>query len=292
MEVYFNPYPGAAKTEEEGLKLAISTADALLRLQKECAGASLSFISSQATGDLRPTKFILIRDANSEFAIGDVIFKTANMEREKLRLLLNLFKTGRVIGDDDLSNINDWIVSAIDAPTPVLGLAAKNKALTLTIPTEKEWQVDLLGFNDRTETLHNLWGQADISAIITHCLDSIRDTPERFKFRFNAEFCSGALNSAPKKELWEIFGFFQVMERAQKRNYEADDNLIKNVDNTKYGPLLELRMYGPGHRIFFVHRKDSSPKILVGGFYQKNESLSQNDAIQRAKKCVNKYSEN
>jgi len=29
MEIYFNPYPGAAKTEEEGIRLAIGTANAL-----------------------------------------------------------------------------------------------------------------------------------------------------------------------------------------------------------------------------------------------------------------------
>jgi putative component of toxin-antitoxin plasmid stabilization module len=291
MEIYFNPYPGAAKTEEEGLRLAVGTADALSRLKNECTGMALFSVASQATSDLPPTKFILIRNANIEFTIGAVIFKTAKTEREKLKRLLDLFSHGRVIDDDDLLMAEDWIVSAVDAPAPILELAAKNNAIALTIPTEVEWQIDPLCFNGRSEKLHNLWGQENISSIITHCHDSIKNSAERFSVRFSAIYCPGALNSAPNTTLWDSFGFFQIMERAQKRNYEADDNLIKDVDDTKYGPLLELRMYGPGHRIFFVYRKDSSPKILVGGFYQKNESLSQDDAIKKAKKCVDKYSE-
>jgi putative component of toxin-antitoxin plasmid stabilization module len=290
MEVYFNPYPGAAKTEEEGLKLAIGTADALLRLQRQCNGISITSNVSIADGDLPPSKFVIFRNSNLEFTIGAVMYKYGNVEREKLRLFLSYFSKGKIIDQDDLNDINNWVISVIGTSAPVLELAAKNKAIALTIPTEAEWCVDVLRFDNRSETLHNLWGQVDLSAIITHCLDSIKNTQERFKVRFNAEFCPGASNSAPNTALWDNFGFFQVMERARKRNYEVDDNLIKNVADTKYGPLLELRIYGPGHRIFFVYRKNSSPKILVGGFYQKNEGISQNDAIQKAKKCIDNYS--
>ena len=286
MEIYFNPYPGVVKTEEEGIRLAIMTADSLSRLKKGCSGIVLSASVSEPEVELPPSKFILVRSKNSEFTIGSLIFKTGNVEREKLRSLLELFSRGRIINNDDILKVDNWIVSVIGTSAPMLELAAKNKAIVLTIPTEQEWRIDIINFDNRHEILHNLWGQNDISIIIKHCLDSISNNPDRFCIQFNAKFCTGALNSAPNPLLWDNFGYFQTMDRVKKRNYMVDDKLLKIVANTKYGFLLELRMYGSGHRIFFLHQKDNSPEIIIGGFYQKNETLSQNDAIQQAKKRI------
>jgi putative component of toxin-antitoxin plasmid stabilization module len=293
MEIYFNPYPGPAKTEEEGLRFAIGTADALSRLQKECMDILRPLKASETEG-LLPSDFVIFKKTDTElFSIRELMQKQkiTKSEHNKLIILLIFFSKREIIYDNDLPNTDNWILSTVDSPASVLELAAKNKAIALTIPTEVEWRVDFLGFKGRTETLHNLWGQENISAIVTHCQDSIKNSLDRFYARFNAKACPGALNSAPNAALWDHFGFFQIMERAQKRNYDVDDNLIKNVDNTKYGSLLELRIFGTGHRIFFVYRRDISPKILIGGFYQKNESLSQDDAIQKAKKCVDNYIE-
>ena len=290
MEIYFNPYPGPAGTEEESMHLAIGTADALLRLQKECIGTFFSAKMAVTDGNLPPSQFILFRNNNLELNIAAIMFKTSNVEREKLRLLLNYFNKGKIIGADELNNVDDWIISNINAPAPVLELAAKNKAITLTIPTEDDWKINIINFIGRQEILHNLWGQENLSAIVIHCLESIRKIPERFSIRFNALFCSSALNSAPDFALWMNYGFFQTMERAKKRNYQPDDNLIKVVSDTQYGALLELRLYGSGHRLFFTHRKGCLPEILIGGFYKKNQSLSQNDAIKHAKKCIDQYS--
>jgi len=288
MEIYFNPYSGAAKTEEEGLNLAIGTADALIKLKKECSGILLSSIISKADGDLPPSQFVLVRNSNSDFTISSLIYKTKNAERDKLRFLLNYFNTGKVIDNDDLINTDGWILSDI-GPAPVLEFAAKNNAITLTIPTEEVWRVDVLKFDGRPNILHNLWGQKDISEIINYCIDSLQNSQERFQHKFDAEFCPGATNSAPDTKLWEFFGYFKMMERAQDRDYYVDGDLIKNVGDTKYGPLLELRMQGPGHRIFFVHRNGCSPKILIGGFYQKGTGSSQNTAIQDAKMRIDNY---
>ena len=143
----------------------------------------------------------------------------------------------------------------------------------------------------RQEKLHNLWGQEDISAIITHCLEDNKNTQDRFKSRFNADFCPGALNSAPDFALWEKQGFFETMDRAKEVNYKAVVRFIKSaqVDKTKHGSLMELRCMGSGHRIFFVHRENCSPRVLIGGFYQKNESQSESDAIKTAKRRIDEY---
>jgi putative component of toxin-antitoxin plasmid stabilization module len=216
------------------------------------------------------------------------------MERTKLQSLLQTFSRGRVIDAENFSEVDNWIVTNINAPAPVLALAAQNKAIALTIPTEAEWCVDILYFDGRMETLHNLWGQEDISEIIKYCIESQINITKRFSVRFKAIFCEGALNDAPNTAYWEHWGFFQNMERAQKRNYAVDDYLIKNVGATKSGILLELRMYGPGYRILFAYRKDMFPEILVGGFYKKgtgDDRKAQNKSIEDAKKRIDKYND-
>jgi hypothetical protein len=150
----------------------------------------------------------------------------------------------------------------------------------------------MLCFDKRTETLHNLWGQEDISEITKYCIESLENITERFMVHFNTVFCNGALNSAPNINNWERFGYFRTMKKAKEQGYNVDGDLIKNKSmpkTKKYGSLLELRMMGPGHRIFFVHRQGLNPEILIGGFYQKNQSISQNEAIQNAKNRIDDY---
>ncbi|MCL1994396.1 MAG: hypothetical protein FWG66_15740 [Spirochaetes bacterium] len=295
MEIYFNPFPGAAKTEEEGIRSAVMAADSLLRLKKECSGVSLSAKTTNPEVELPPSKFILVRSKNGEFDIGSLMFKTGNAERDKLRLLLLSFSQGKIVVSDEILKAENWILSApaLGVPAPLLELAVKNKAIALTIPTEQDWCVDKIEFENQQEILHNLWGQSDLSIIKQHCIDSISNIPDRFCNQFNATFCTGALNSAPPPQLWENSGFFQKMERAKERNYAVDSKLVKSlVDaDTKYGSLLELRMHSEGQRIFFVHRKDSSPEIIIGGFYGKS-SGEQNAAIQQAKKRIDEYKGN
>jgi hypothetical protein len=227
-----------------------------------------------------------------ELRLGDIIYKASSVERTKLQLLLQTFSRGRVIDAEDLGEVNNWVVANINAPAPVLALAAQNKAIALTIPTEPEWCVDMLYFDKRTETLHNLWGQENISEITKYCIESLKNITERFMVNFNTVFCNGALNSAPNIDSWEKFGYFRTMKKAKEQGYNVDGNLIKNKSmpkTKKYGSLLELRMMESGHRIFFVHRQGLNPEILIGGFYQKNQSISQNEAIQNAKKRIDDY---
>jgi hypothetical protein len=292
MEIYFNPYPGSAKNEAYGIQCAIEAADALSRLRKDIQNIPLVGRFPGENIDKSPASFILIRTSDTELRLGDIFHKATTSDRLKLQLLLQLFSRGQVIELVGLDTINNWTLANIGIPAPILELAAKNRAMTLTIPTEDLWRVDILRFENRAEITHNLWGQEDVSGIVKHCIDSIENTIERFKARFDAEFCDGALNVAPDDNIWESFGYFTAMNRAKARDYRVDDDLIKNKampKTEKYGSLLELRMKGPGHRIFFVRRKGLSPEILIGGFYQKNESMSQNDAIQNAKKRIDTY---
>jgi hypothetical protein len=287
MEIYFNPYPGASKDEREGLRCVIKAADAFVRMQKEVH--NIPFLGIFADDEVRPSNFVLVRGAGMELGIKDILHKAESQERLKIQLLLEIFAKGRVFDEKDIKGVENWIITNIGAPAPILEMAAKNKAVALTIPTELEWCCDVLHFESRNVILHNLWGQEDVSNIVNHCIDSLKNTKDRFSTHFDAVFCNDALNDAPHTTNWDNLGFFTTMEKAKKRNYEADTNLIKNVAETQYGPLLELRIYGPGHRIFFVHRKNMSPEVLIGGFYQKNQALCQNKAIKNAKKRLDQH---
>jgi hypothetical protein len=287
MEIYFNPYPGVSKNEKEALGCLLEAADAFVRVKKGLQ--SVPLLGRFAGDEVLPSRFVLVRLAGTEFGIKDMFYKTASHERVKIQLLLEIFSKGMVLVENDIKDVENWVIANIGMPAPILEMAARNKAVALTIPTEPEWRCDILYFEDRSETLHNLWGQKDISNIVKHGIDSLKDAEKRFSASFGAVFCNAALNDAPSPVNWDNLGFFTTMERAQKHEYKADDNLIKKVAETKYGPLLELRIYGPGHRIFFVYRKDRAPKMLVGGFYQKNQGLSQDKAIANAQHRIDEY---
>jgi hypothetical protein len=294
MEIYFNPYPGVAKNETDGMQCIIKVADAFARVKKELRKIPLTGRSPGEDVDVSPSDFVLIRDVGVELRLGDIFHKATSSERTKFQLLLQTFSRGRVIDAEDFGGVDNWVVANIHAPAPVLVLAAQNKAIALTIPTETEWCVDILCFDERTETLHNLWGQEDVSEITEYCIELLKNVTERFSARFKAIFYEGVLNDAPNVAYWEHWGFFQNMERAQKRNYVVDDDLIKNVGVTRSSILLELRMYGSGYRILFAYRKGMFPEILVGGFYKKgtgDDHKAQSKSIKDAKKRIDNYND-
>ena len=293
MEIYFNPYPDPAETKEKGLERVILAADVFFKLKKEFS-KELTLHFSAIDSNLSPSHFVIVRNVNSDLNISSYL--NEKKYKNKLLLLMAFLSTGRVVDAKDINQTENWIPSVMDIPAPVLELAAKKKAIAFTIPTEDKWCVDLLNFKNRSETLHNLWGQEDISAIKSYCFESLQNSLERFSMQFNAVFCPGALNSAPNSALWDNLGFFEIMERAKKRDYMADKDLIKKTEGdtrTKYGPLLELRVKREIHyRIFFVNRKGQSPEILIGGFYKKgvgDDQKAQNEAIGNAKNSINKY---
>lgn len=287
MEIYFNPYSGASKDEKEGLRCLAEAADAFVRVKRDLQSVPLA--GRFAADEVLPSRFVLIRLAGTEFGIKDILYKVASHERVKIQILLEIFSKGMVLDENDIKGVDHWVIANIGMPAPILEMAARNKAVALTLPTEPEWRCDILAFENRSETLHNLWGQKDVSNIVKHGIDSLKDAGKRFSVSFGACFCDAALNDAPSPLNWDNLGFFTTMERARKREYEADDNLIKKVAGTKYGPLLELRIYGPGHRLFFVYRKNKSPGVLVGGFYQKNQALSQDKAITNARNRIDEW---
>jgi putative component of toxin-antitoxin plasmid stabilization module len=294
MEIYFNPYPGAVRDEQEGLRCIVEAADAFVRAKKGLQ--SFTIAGRLSGGEVQPSRFLLVRSAGIELRVKDILYKAAQTDRLKIQLLMEVFSRGKVLDKKDLENVENWILTNIGTAAPLIELAAKNGAVVLTIPTEREWKLDILHFEKRSEIVHNLWGQRDISGLVEYCIATLENSKDRFSVRFNAYYCGTALNDAPSPIDWDNLGFFTTMARAQDRTYLPDDNLIKDIGKTRHGPLLELRIVGPGQRIFFVYRKGIIPEVLIGGFYNKNQgsnekkqTSSQSRAIENAKRRINKY---
>jgi hypothetical protein len=138
MELYFNPYPGAAQRIEIGTQLVIDAADALNRLDKDLQSISIPLDSRSVTSDVQPSNFIIVREVHRHFILQDIIFSVNGRNREILILLLTKFSKGKVIEPNEMNNIEDWIVSNIGAPAPILEFAAKNKAIAFTINNARD----------------------------------------------------------------------------------------------------------------------------------------------------------
>jgi len=279
MELYFNPYPDAAESEEAFLGHAIRTIDALKLLDKTMKLTAVS-AKNKALTDI-----VLYRESGAPCWFQKVLNKTRGANHEQLRFLLLKLTSGQILESLPDEDELDWLLTDIGIRAPILVYAAKRDAISLTIPTTPGWNMDVLRFEGRSEVLPNLWGQQDISSLKAHCICSLPSAKERFAIEFKAAYCDGALANAPDERLWEEYGFFETMRRAQSRGYAAVKPHIEDVRGTKKGRLLELRCLGTGWRIFFVC---SGQAILIAGFYPKKNIREQSREIQEACNRINK----
>lgn len=281
MDLYFNPYPAPAKSHSDGLARVIGAADALFRLNKQVK-TEMEAVWEQ---DRPLSSFVLVWAENVNYYFRDMFRFAKKEEIDKLRLLLEMFSKGRNIDATQTdAEMEYWIVEGLGVNAPLLGIAAKQNAMALTVPTSPGWDVDYITFEGRANSLHNLWGQPNIAKLKEHCVNSLRNAYERFAARYEAVYCENALKDAPDERLWDQYCFFKSMDKAAERHYKVDNHLIKDVGSTKYGRLYELRCYESGWRIFFVCRKNFDEKMLIAGFYPKSSSTSQRQEIQEA--CV------
>ena len=279
MEFYFNPYPAPAESIDDAKCCAVRTANALTRLMKET-----SDIKIMAEACAKPGGFVVHRQCGADYDLGSIIWAADGRDQDSLRLLLRILTNGQIFEITD--EPEQWVAAETHVSVPVLTYAAKQCAAALTIPTSPGWDTDCIAFENRNEILHNLWGQEDLTSLNNHCVQAISNAVERFRVKYSAEYCVGALAEAPDEHRWEQYGFFISMNRAHNRQYEVDNNILKSVGNTSKGKLLELRCCNnSGWRIFFVHYNQ---KLHIGGFYSKNGGVSQDSAIQTACKRINK----
>jgi hypothetical protein len=285
METYFNPYPKPAASYIEGYSCLIRTVDTWLHLFNELKEKNRMLENVADETDNLSAHVIFIRDDIPNY-MQQIVSAAQASDKNKLITFLQMLSKGKKINIAEHPDIEHWVVKELEINAPLLELAVKRNGIAVTIPTSQGWAVDLIEFNGHNEKLPNLWGQAEISALMAHYISSLENAKERFAFRFNASFCDGALNDAPDVRDWDKYGFFIKMEKAKQRNYIVDNDLLSDVGRTILGRLCELRCYGEGRRIFFVRIKSN---ILIAGFYSKASGISQEQAIQKAIKRVNRH---
>ena len=188
-----------------------------------------------------------------------------------MKWFLLLFANGGLITQDDLSICEDWILSNIECPAPLLEYAVKNKGMSVTISDDIVWRVDFFDFIDKPlNLLPNIYGQSDLSPIVKCLKDwSIRNNEfeNLLANQLNVAFCQEAFNTYyPNNE--EQIKCLESFQKAKSIDYRVDGDLIK-IFKSKYGNIFELRMYSEGYRLFYV-LKDGNP--IVGGFYRKSAS--------------------
>jgi hypothetical protein len=184
VELYFNPYPGPASDYSSGLNAVLCTAGTLVELKKSLNGFPTVGVYSTGGADNPPINFVMVRNSETGelFDIRSFLSSSSLQasDREKLLFLLREFDKGRILDESELKYAEDWIIAGIEAPAPVLEIAAKRKAIAVTFATETGWDVDIINFVGKEEYLHNLWGQGDVSALKALCLESINNESDRF----------------------------------------------------------------------------------------------------------------
>jgi len=292
LDFYFNPYPEPATDTEDGKNAVLRVVDAWTRLALEMADSHLSGVSFNIQSD-SPIEFKLVYDNSSgiPYRIGDILYKVRNAEREKIKILLEIFSKGKKVSAEELEKCENWHVLGIGKPASVLEYAKKQNAVAFTIATTHAWAIDRILFEGRNDWIHNLWGQEDISEIQDFCFSEIANPFARFATQFDAEFCEGVKNDFPPANTWDDYRIFENMKKAQDREFDIDGGLIKRstIDKKMQFTMRELRDKSSGARIFFTYLQDNRPSIIIGGFYIKRMGPSENTIIQQSANRIKKY---
>jgi hypothetical protein len=283
LRLFFNPYPGKAADCEAGKRSLLATATACSELFKKNKQVKVN----DPEGDDSIKCFTLAEGKQGiPYRPSDFIRKYSGREQALITRFFLLFANGSRLKNDDLSICEDWVLSGFEFAAPILEYALRQDGMAITISDDNDWKIDFFSFIGQPNKLPNIHGQKKLSPL----QDWIKKWNQRnlsFKSsleqNFDILFCKGARNACfPSGS--EQKGISDALNRAKESGYEITGDLIK-VFKTKYGNIRELRSYGDGVRIFFVLNKNSRP--VIGGFYRKSASISQNKAGEYAAKRLN-----
>ncbi|MBU0663372.1 MAG: hypothetical protein KJ990_02390 [Proteobacteria bacterium] len=286
-DVYLNPYPGAEVDIEIGKEKFLATAEALYELRD-----NFRFFYNPAV-DTPIRAFTLIRDAETKatYRIQDIIFRLSGRQKEIARAFLDFFSRGQKLTEEHLQHCEDWELSCLKAPAPILELALRNEGMVTTIATEKEWEIDFIEFTQTDKLLPNIWGQNNLEKIkqwIISWNETNLANLQLLEEIYNVLICDGAMdNYLPTHSEWPTI--FKMFKKASASNFIHDGYQIKDVDSSSFGVLKQLKHLGSGLRVY-VTPHDS--KLLLGGFYKKgqgNHQDAQNKAIKKAMKRIEKF---
>lgn len=278
LEAFFNPYPGISENYETGKEIILQTAKSYRKIDNEI---KLRAYDPEGSDSIRC--FIVSQDNHgAKFTPSSYIRNYRGSDRDLVIWFFTMFDRGVKLYTEDLAICKDWTLCQLDVPAPLLEYASRMDGVAVTISDDQDWKVDFFNFNENHNQLPNVHGQENCDPLV----DWIKEWTERnlsfmslLEERFNVIFCRGSINNCfPSKH--EEKGIISSFDRAIENNYQIDGNLIKCF-STKYGNILEMRSYGDGVRIFFTMKNDNP---LIGGFYRKSASISQNKSATYAAK--------
>ena len=283
LNVFFNPYPGKATDYEAGKKSLLATANACWKLFK-----NKQIQANDPEGDYSIKCFILADDEQGAwYHPSNFIREYSGRERELIKWFFGMFANGSPKpNDDDLSICEGWVLSGFNFAAPILEYALRQDGMAITISDDNAWKIDFFSFIGQPDELPNIHGQKALSPLqawIQKWNDRNLSFKSSLEQTFNILFCKGASKTC-FPSISEQRGIINAFNNAKQSGYEITGDLIK-VFKTKYGNTRELRSYGDGVRIFFVLNKNSRP--VIGGFYRKSASISQNKAGEYAAKRLN-----
>lgn len=284
-DIYFNPYPGSVDDLMIGKEKFIATAEALHEIRRHVR----IFYNPEA--DTPIGGFTLIREGRTGeiYRLTDTIRLFTGRQRELARLFIQLFSRGQAVVDEDLQICDDWELTCLSTPAPILEYALRNKGIVATVATEEEWETDFLSFVESEEKLPNIWGQRDLgqlSAWIEEWNKIHLDYVTRLEREYGVVICDGAMRSyPPAPSEWHFV--FKMLKKATETNFAHDGDQIKDVDTLTSGSLKQLRHLGSGIRVYVVN---DNP-LLLGGFFKKGQGNlnAQNKAIKKAGERVESY---
>ena len=278
LHAFFNPYPGKSADYESGRNCLLSTANTYKKLSENIALKANDF-----EGDDSIKCFSLAEDKQGAWCTASSFVREfSGRERVIVTWFLRMFDKGSRIRNDDLSICEDWELCGFGTSAPILEYALRQDGMAITISDDDDWKSDFFRFIDQPHELPNIHGQDDCSPL-RNWMQQWSQRNLSFKAsleqNFNILFCKGASNTCfPSRH--EEQGVISSLKHAQNNSYKIDNDLVK-MFQTKYGNISELRSYGDGVRLFFKLEKG---RPVIGGFYRKSASVSQNKAGEYAAK--------
>ncbi len=290
LELYFNKAFKPVKNKSEAIAALSILILAYARLAKRIPDSSgRPALEITAVEGYSFDEVPLYEQDGQLFYLNALMGDMVRLHRNQTVLFMQALKRIKRVSLAEIeSQSKQWRPAAPVPECPLIEHAAKGNGALLTIATEELWKRETVTFAGRTDVLPNFWGQKDILPFVKTTFERLRPGKTScdwlLTYRFNVRICAGSLadrDLTPSE--WEVV--FDLFDRAEKIEYQPKGSLLERPKG--HGEIYELRHLGIGLRIFILPKNQGEAiQILLGGYYKKGMSQSQNHYISEAKKKI------
>lgn len=284
LNLYFNPYPKSFPNAEDAIQNVTQTITSL----KAIISSPKDFHFFHGEGLDSINNWIASSDESGALnTIKSLLPTKPSKERTSFLFFLQKVSKATSIPIEDIEECEDWELEHLpELPVTILEIASKRDALSITFSKDSDWCRDIYNFtNPRNNKLPNIHGQSDLSAI-KQWDEERRDRCSSFLEKL-CDIASAFPCAEITREITNLVNPKLVLDKfqlAKNRDYICDGDLLKYVEPHQK-KCLELRILASGDRMFFKRYENT---IFIGGFYNKNQGISQQSAINTAIKRIGK----